>query len=78
MVTLIFPVKDNTKPLTALDLTDGPPFEVSCALYTHLLVGEGGDSKAKQMECVALQGPLADSILPRQGREWLGRWRLPG
>ena len=69
---------DDSKNLHALNLTDGPPFEVTPALYRHLLLGEeeGGREGGKEggFTCLELTGPLSDSISPRKGREWLGRW----
>jgi len=76
LVTLIFPVSEPQRPLQALDRLQGPPFQVTPALYQHLLVegeGEGGGGFA----CLELTGPLTDSIPPRQGREWWGRWAVP-
>lgn len=70
LVTLIFPVQDNAKDKDNLDLKNGPPFEVNCALYKHLLEEKEG------FTCLELRGPLTDSIKPRLGREWLGRWKV--
>jgi len=68
LVTLIFPVNgDPDKPLSSLNNTNGPPFEVTPLLYSHLLREAG-------FACAYL-APTSDSIQPRLGREWLGRWR---
>jgi len=73
-------VFDYSKNVQALNLTDGPPFEVTPALYCHLLMGEeeGGRKGGRKgvFTCLELTGPLSDSISPRKGREWLGRWSL--
>lgn len=72
LVCLLFPVQDVDKPPAALNAQEGPPFEVSAPLYLDLLEqGEG----AKPLERLELSGPCPDSIKPRRGREWLGRWR---
>lgn len=69
---LLFPVQDVDKPPAALNAQDGPPFEVSAPLYTELLEqGERGGG----LERLELSGPFPESIKPRRGREWLGRWR---
>ncbi len=71
LVCLLFPVPPATNgidmPPQSLNTHEGPPFEVSGALYTELLEGQEG------MERLELSGPCAESIKPRRGREWLGR-----
>jgi hypothetical protein len=82
LVTLIFPVHDSSKSLQSLNLADGPPFEVTPGLYRHLLLGEEEGRREGGREggftCLELTGPLVDSISPRRGREWLGRWAVRG
>lgn len=67
------------RPPHALDTMEGPPFEVSGPLYTELLEGRGpndGDELEEEgLERLELSGPCAESVKPRFGREWLGRWR---
>lgn len=65
-------MQEVAKPPAALNSRDGPPFEVSGALYTELLE-QGGDEALERLELAS--GPCPDSIKPRRGREWLGRWR---
>jgi hypothetical protein len=81
LVCLLFPIADVGKPTGALNTQDGPPFEVSAALYTELLERgegqgqEGAEAAAASLERLELSGPCPESIKPRRGREWLGRWR---
>lgn len=74
LVCLVFPVQEFNKPPQALNTQEGPPFEVSGQLYTELLEGEG-EGRDAALERLELSGPCPDSIKPRRGREWLGRWR---
>ena len=71
LVCLLFPVPAAgiDTPVASLNAQEGPPFEVSGALYTQLLEEQEG------MERLELSGPRVESIKPRRGREWLGRWR---
>jgi methyl halide transferase len=66
LVTLIFPVEKELES-HALNVEQGPPFEVNTWLYRRLLEPVG--FRAAYLE------PAADAIKPRRGREWLGRWR---
>ena len=73
LVTLIFPVPSQHNVLNSnfkeLDVENGPPYDASPSLYSYLLEEENN------MECIDLRSCL-DSIKPRQGKEWIGRWRV--
>lgn len=79
LVALLFPVQHLDTPPPKLNTQEGPPFEVSGPLYTELLEGSlGEDQDGLLLERLELSGPCPQSIKPRRGREWLGRWRRPG
>lgn len=73
LITLIFPVPSEHNLLNSnfkmLDTVQGPPYDVSPSLYSYLLREEN------DMECIDLR-PCLNSIKPRQGKEWIGRWKL--